>query len=998
MSSQKFSKLEKLHQFAAKGGIGTCVAIEDTLANSQIDLMFYTGEVITVLKQIDDDIYLGFCEGVIGRFKGKSVSFNGPLKTQLTSNSDNNPTRKKSDGLFPDNSQRQFQQGSYLQPSNVGQNIQTNVGQNIQTRSRSSSMSSVDIISEPSSPPITPSISITYSNEDNQNYEGKKGSFNNHDNNFSTPVTKNLVQSHVPQSNINNPSSIQNKSVSSRSPEIKSNPHNMNQMVNSREYAINPSVRQITTPTPPLSSPNVSPSSRQISTPTPPLSSPNVSPSSRQISTPTPPLSSNVSPSSRQIHTPTPPLSSPNVSPSSRQISTPTPPLSSPNVYPSNPYIQSNSPSPSQKIIPYNPSSRQFSSPTPPLSSPKPDPSNPSSYRQFSSPTPPLSSQKPDPSNPSSYRQFSSPTPPLSSQKPVPSNPSSYRQFSSPTPPSSSQKPDPSNPSNPSSYRQFSSPTPPPSSPKIIPSNPSSRQFSSPTPPPSSPKIIPSNPSSRQFTTPNSPLSSPRSVPSSPLFSKIASNSPLSSPTSRQLSSPTSSLSSPKVVPQILVDDSELENRHKRFLSKKNYPTNDFDDDDSLYNSNNSSIDLPSRPMASFMYENGNDSGTNDSEDISSEEDEYDVKSLKNIEPKKKPDSPKKEKVIAVDNYGFVHKVAENEIPEGANGIQRIVHVPGVEEKTARSIRLYRDRETKWVAFLGSMDPSMARDSRKIKKLVRLGIPESVRGKAWQFMAGVHKYRKKGVFDKLRNKEKLPIYDDIEKDIDRCYPDHIHFREKGFGQEDLFNILKAYAHYDTVVGYCQGMGRLVGMMLMHIPAEDTFWLLVATIEEYMSGYFSPDLPQIKVDSRIFDLLLLEHNPKLAQHFRNEGVDPILYIPKWFLTIFTMVLPWSSVLRIWDVFYFEGVKLFFRIGLAILDCTRDYILNHCPTISEILEFLGSIPHELLTPDLLLDAAFKIKLKRSTIKRLTKKASDKNESDKKLKIDGIEFKLIGDVNKN
>ncbi|CAG8501396.1 14330_t:CDS:2, partial [Gigaspora rosea] len=58
MSSKKFSKLEKLHQFAAKGGIGTCVAIEDTLANSQIDLMFYTGEVITVLKQIDDDIYL----------------------------------------------------------------------------------------------------------------------------------------------------------------------------------------------------------------------------------------------------------------------------------------------------------------------------------------------------------------------------------------------------------------------------------------------------------------------------------------------------------------------------------------------------------------------------------------------------------------------------------------------------------------------------------------------------------------------------------------------------------------------------------------------------------------------------------------------------------------------------------------------------------------------------------------------------------------------------
>ncbi|CAG8499866.1 4776_t:CDS:2, partial [Racocetra fulgida] len=691
MSSQKASKLEKLHQFAAKG---------------------------------------------------KSVSFNGPLKTQLSSKSCDNLARAKNpEGLLPDNSQRQLQQNSYLRPSDVSQNVQT--------RSRSSSMSSVDIISEPSSPSITPTISITYSN-DNQTY-------------FSKPIVKNIDISHVPQSDFSSPNS-------------------------------------------PLSSPKIIPSDS----------------SSRQFSSPTPPPSSH-------------------------------------------------------KIIPSNPPSRQFSSPIPPQSSQNVPPFNPS-YRQTSSPTPPPSSPRIAPSNPS-YRQPSSPTPPPSSPRIAPSNPS-YRQVSSPTPPPSSPRIAPSNPS----ARQFNSNSPL-SSPKIIPSNNSStRQFSS--SPLSSPKVISSNPSARQFSSPTPPLTSPKIVPSSP--------------SARQFSSPTPPLSSPKVVPQILVDDGELEGRHKRHPLKKNYTSkDDFDDDDSLlYNSNNNSLIDITRPMAPFMYENGNDSGTNDSEDISSDEDELETKSLKNMDPKKNTDSTRKDKVLAIDDYGFVHHVADHEIPEGANGIQRIVQVPGVEEKTARSIRSYRDREAKWVSFLGSMDPSMARDSRKIKKLVRLGIPESVRGKAWQFMAGVHKYRKKGVFDKLRDKEKLPIYDDIEKDIDRCYPDHIHFREKGFGQEDLFNILKAYAHYDTVVGYCQGMGRLVGMMLMQMPAEDTFWLLVATIEEYMG--------------------------------------------------------------------------------------------------EILEFLGSIPHELLTPDLLLDAAFKIKLKRSTIKRLNKKATEKNsgESDKKLKIDGIEFKLIGD----
>jgi hypothetical protein len=77
--------------------------------------------------------------------------------------------------------------------------------------------------------------------------------------------------------------------------------------------------------------------------------------------------------------------------------------------------------------------------------------------------------------------------------------------------------------------------------------------------------------------------------------------------------------------------------------------------------------------------------------------------------------------------------------------------------------------------------------------------------------------------------------------------------------------LKAYAHYNPGVGYCQGMGRLVGMMLMQMPAEDTFWLLVATIEEYMVGYFTPTLSQVRIDSIVFEQLLAEHDPRLAQH-------------------------------------------------------------------------------------------------------------------------------------
>ncbi|KAG9291907.1 hypothetical protein G9A89_004845 [Geosiphon pyriformis] len=339
-----------------------------------------------------------------------------------------------------------------------------------------------------------------------------------------------------------------------------------------------------------------------------------------------------------------------------------------------------------------------------------------------------------------------------------------------------------------------------------------------------------------------------------------------------------------------------------------------------------------------------------------------------------KPMAQRKEQILAIDDYGFVLEVSEAEIPEGGDRIQRVFRTPKADENKSRSLRLYREREVKWVNIFTNMDTSTARESRRIKKLVRQGIPESVRGKAWQFMAGAGKYRKPKVYEVLRKRERLPIYDVIERDIHRCYPDHIQFREgNGSGQSDLHDILKAYAHYNPAVGYCQGMGRLVGMMLMQMPAEDTFWLLVATIEEYMNGYFGPTLSQLRIDSVVFEQLLAEHDPKLAQHLADNDIVPLMYMTQWFMTIFTMSLPWASVLRIWDVFYFEGVKLFFRVGLAIMDCTRDHILKKCPSSSEIMDFLLHIPPEMLTPDLLLDAAFNVRLRRSSIRRLAKRVA-------------------------
>ncbi|KAH9947343.1 hypothetical protein B0H21DRAFT_663894, partial [Amylocystis lapponica] len=76
------TELGRWTRFAAKGGIGMCTALQDCIAEEPEDLMFMKDDVITVLMQLvdNDDVYLGYCEGVVGRFRGESVRFHSRLK------------------------------------------------------------------------------------------------------------------------------------------------------------------------------------------------------------------------------------------------------------------------------------------------------------------------------------------------------------------------------------------------------------------------------------------------------------------------------------------------------------------------------------------------------------------------------------------------------------------------------------------------------------------------------------------------------------------------------------------------------------------------------------------------------------------------------------------------------------------------------------------------------------------------------------------------------
>ncbi|ORX58551.1 RabGAP/TBC [Piromyces finnis] len=223
----------------------------------------------------------------------------------------------------------------------------------------------------------------------------------------------------------------------------------------------------------------------------------------------------------------------------------------------------------------------------------------------------------------------------------------------------------------------------------------------------------------------------------------------------------------------------------------------------------------------------------------------------------------------------------------------------------------------------------------ELEKYCRDGIPQSFRGYVWSTLAGTENIKKKNLYYDLCNSDPLPIDEIILKDITRCYPDHIMFNDKNYyGQNNLYNVLKAYSRYNPSIGYCQGMGFLAGILLMFIPAEDAFWLLVSTIKNYgISGYYSQNLDKLKSDNEIFSKILKQKLPHLYNHLVDLEIDTILFTTEWFLCLFSKTLPWPCLLRVWDLFYYYGKSIIIKAGIALLQYVEKPLLSKCEGLSK-----------------------------------------------------------------
>ncbi|KAJ5422570.1 hypothetical protein N7491_011015 [Penicillium cf. griseofulvum] len=316
-------------------------------------------------------------------------------------------------------------------------------------------------------------------------------------------------------------------------------------------------------------------------------------------------------------------------------------------------------------------------------------------------------------------------------------------------------------------------------------------------------------------------------------------------------------------------------------------------------------------------------------------------------------------------------------------------------------------RRAKWCELLKenglptSEPTTFPPQSSKVKRFVRKGIPPEFRGAAWFYYAGGYELlnRNFGQYDKLvASAMSSPSNDDkehIERDLHRTFPDNVHFKPEPTAEQaehsgssnpnysnvttetqmiqSLRRVLYAYALHNPKVGYTQSLNFITGMLLLFLPEEKAFWMLHIIAADYLPGTHEISLEGANIDLWILMVLLRDTMPAIYSKIAAMGGTPsgrgkmppltvtsrlpdiTLGLTNWLMSVFIGSLPLETTLRVWDVFFYEGSKTFFRVSLAIFKaCEKDILCVTDPM--EAFQIVQTVPKKLLDANMLMDECF------------------------------------------
>ncbi|XP_038164631.1 TBC1 domain family member 10B [Cyprinodon tularosa] len=325
----------------------------------------------------------------------------------------------------------------------------------------------------------------------------------------------------------------------------------------------------------------------------------------------------------------------------------------------------------------------------------------------------------------------------------------------------------------------------------------------------------------------------------------------------------------------------------------------------------------------------------------------------------------------------------------------------------------------------------------QIERFIRMGIPPSLRGRVWKCLLNIDSLRESSEFnyqtclsevrgplvdlgvseygilsaittlsetqndlrlnqqqpssssDSFYSMDEITLFRQIALDLQRSFPTHRSLMgqspEAIEGQAKLFRVLIAYAKYNPQVGYSQGMSYIAAVLLMQLGEEEAFWALAALLDKprYLGELFDLSLTKVQHQVKVFDQFLKHRKAQLSKHLDSAGVLSVHFVMPWFLTLFTSLPCWDSVLAVWDLIILQGLPAVVRTALSIIELLESRLME-LKDEGAILPLLLRVPVDVAQYTVLVSALWQTEVQDWELKCMNSLVLDdgRHESEEKL----------------
>ena len=167
-----------------------------------------------------------------------------------------------------------------------------------------------------------------------------------------------------------------------------------------------------------------------------------------------------------------------------------------------------------------------------------------------------------------------------------------------------------------------------------------------------------------------------------------------------------------------------------------------------------------------------------------------------------------------------------------------------------------------------------------------------------------------------KNKEKSIHL--IDLDINRTFVNLGVFQNNSPLSEDLREILRVFVVSRPDIGYVQGLSFIAGTLLLQMDKFQSFVCLMNIIlNPNILPFFRLDEKEIKKRIELFNDIFNCNLPKLFEFFKNNEILPELYFIEWIMTLFMKSLNIDLAMRIWDIYFIEGIEALYKSAIVIL---------------------------------------------------------------------------------